>query len=98
MRLEPDEVAAIKVAAEEAFGATAVVRLFGSRLRDDLDGGDVDLHVEVDPVPDLADRRARMQVKLWRQLQHDKIDLIVSQRGATPRGFERVAYRDGVVL
>lgn len=63
MRLSANEVAAIKDAAREAFGESAVVRLFGSRL------------------------------------EPQKIDLIVTKRGGTtPRGFERIAYRDGHVL
>ena len=98
MRLTPEEITAIKAAAAEAFGPDAVVRLFGSRMRDDLDGGDVDLHVEVEPFGDFYDRRRRMEDRLWQDLRYDKIDLLVSQRGGTPRGFERIAYRDGLVL
>lgn len=46
MRLTGEEVAAIKASAREAFGASAVVRLFGSRIHDHLRGGDIDLHIE----------------------------------------------------
>ena len=98
MRLRRDEIAIIKAAATEAFGRTAVVRLFGSRLDDTLDGGDLDLHVEADATVDVEQRRWAMQRQLWRRLHYDKIDLLVSQRGGTPRGFERIAYRDGAVL
>jgi len=98
MRLTPEEVAAIKAAAAEAFGPDAVVRLFGSRVRDDLEGGDVDLHVETDPTPDVYKRLSVMEDCLWRALRYDKIDLLMSQRGGIPRGFERIAYRDGLVL
>ena len=45
MRLTEHEVSAIKQAAREAFGDDAVVRLFGSRVHDDLRGGDIDLLV-----------------------------------------------------
>lgn len=98
MRLTGEEIAAIKTAASEAFGRSAIVRLFGSRVDDDLEGGDVDLHVEVDATPDSSERRWAMQRALWRTLNYDKIDLLISERGGTPRGFERIAYRDGVVL
>ncbi len=99
MRLRDDEVAAIKAAAVKAFGADAVVRLFGSRVNDRLEGGDVDLHVEVDAMSDHNERRWAMLRQLWHELpEHDKIDLLVSQRGKVPRGFERIAYRDGVIL
>ena len=46
VRLTADEVQAIKAAAAEAFGASAVVRLFGSRVDDTKRGGDIDLLIE----------------------------------------------------
>ncbi len=99
MRLNEDEIAAIKAAAHEAFGETAIVRLFGSRVDDALEGGDVDLHVEADASPDIQDRRWAMLRALWYALPYDKIDLLISERGGgRPRGFERIAYRDGLLL
>jgi len=49
MRLQSHEVDAIRAAVREIFGPTARTRLFGSRTRDDLRGGDIDLFVEVEP-------------------------------------------------
>jgi predicted nucleotidyltransferase len=98
MRLSNDEIRAIKVAVHEAFGANAVVRLFGSRLDDDARGGDVDLHVETDPPADEWHARGVFEDVLFRRIEPQKIDLILSKRGGIPRGFERIAYRDGVIL
>lgn len=98
MRLTAEEVAAIKAAAAEAFGPNAVVRLFGSRVRDDLRGGDIDLHVEADPVADEWCSRGRFEDVLFARIDRRKVDLVISRRGGTPRGFERIAYRDGIVL
>ena len=99
MRLTPDEIAAIKTAATAAFGSTAVVRLFGSRVHDGLRGGDIDLHVETDPLADEWQVRSRFEDALFRLIEPQKVDLIVTERGGrVPRGFERIAYRDGVVL
>lgn len=99
MRLTRDEIAAIKAAAAEAFGADAVVRLFGSRVDDTLKGGDIDLHVETDPLANQWAAKARFDDVLFRRIEPQKVDLIISQRGgAVPRGFERIAYRDGIVL
>lgn len=99
MRLSADYVRAIKDAAREAFGATAVVRLFGSRTDDTLRGGDIDLHVEADPLDDEWHARGTFEDVLFRRIEPQKVDLIVTQRGRRePRGFERIAYRDGIVL
>lgn len=99
MRLTADEVQAIKAAAHEAFGNTATVRLFGSRTDDTLRGGDIDLHVESDPLPDEWQARGLFEDMLFRRIEPQKVDLILTQRGGRPpRGFERIAYRDGIVL
>jgi predicted nucleotidyltransferase len=98
VRLKPEEIAAIKVAAAEVFGAGAVVRLFGSRVRDDLRGGDIDLHIEVDRIDDEGRQRGAFEDRLFRTLEPQKVDIVLSARGGTPHGFERIAYRDGIVL
>lgn len=99
MRLTPDYVAAIKAATREAFGDTAVVRLFGSRLDDAERGGDIDLHVEADPPADEWRARAAFDRALFGRIEPQKVDLILTKRGGRPpRGFERIAYRDGVIL
>ena len=99
MRLEPEEIAAIKAAVAEAFGETAVVRLFGSRVDDSLRGGDIDLHVEVDRVEDEWRARSAFEDRFFALTEPRKVDIVITQRcGPPPRGFERIAYRDGIVL
>lgn len=99
MRLSGDYVEAIKAAARDAFGDNAVVRLFGSRVDDTLRGGDIDLHVESDPIADEWLARGVFDEVLFRRIEPQKVDLILTQRGGRqPRGFERIAYRDGIVL
>lgn len=99
MRLSPDDIDAIKTATREAFGETAVVRLFGSRVDDTLRGGDIDLHVEADPVDDEWRARGVFEDVLFQRIEPQKVDVILTQRGGrAPRGFERIAYRDGIVL
>ena len=99
MRLTPDEIAAIKDSAREAFGESAIVRLFGSRVDDGERGGDIDLHVETDALEREREAKSAFRSCLFRRLRPQKVDLIVTQRGGKPpRGFERIAYRDGIVL
>lgn len=99
MRLTDEEVAAIKDSARAAFGDSVVVRLFGSRVDDHERGGDIDIHVETDPLKKEWLSKGAFKEELFRRLQPQKVDLIVTQRnGRMPRGFERIAYRDGVVL
>lgn len=98
MRLTADEIDAIKLAAKQAFGESAVVRLFGSRVHDDRRGGDIDLHFEVDPGCD-SDAAARMfEDLLFERIDEQRVDMIFSVRGKPLSPFERIGYRDGVRL
>lgn len=98
MRLEAHQVQAIKMAARKAFGPSAVVRLFGSRVHDHLRGGDIDLHFEVDRGRDTDAAVERFEDILFRSLDRQRVDKVFSVRGAARGPFEDIAYRDGVVL
>lgn len=98
MRLKPQEIDAIKTAAADVFGPGVVVRLFGSRVHDDARGGDIDLHLEVDEMEDEWRAKDRFLDKLFAHMEPQKVDIIFSIRGKQPQAFERIAYRDGVVL
>lgn len=74
MRLKPNEVQAIKAAAQEAFGDDVVVRLFGSRVRDDLRGGDIDLLVEVDASLATEARADRFRDRLFERIDEQKVE------------------------
>jgi predicted nucleotidyltransferase len=98
VRLSPDYVDAIKGAALEVFGPGAVLRLFGSRVRDDMRGGDIDLHLEVDDgqqdVPHAADFRWRV----YERIDEQKMDLVFHVRGRPLRPIDEVAHSCGIVL
>ena len=98
MRLKPNEVQAIKTAAREAFGEDVVVRLFGSRVRDDLRGGDIDLLVEVDAglaTEALADR---FRDHLFERIDEQKVDVVFAPRSGEWSAFARLVARDAVAL
>jgi predicted nucleotidyltransferase len=72
MRLTPQTREIIRTTTHEVFGATARVRLFGSRVDDNLRGGDIDLLVEL-PSHQADSRKkslalaARLQMRLGDQ-------------------------------
>jgi predicted nucleotidyltransferase len=90
---------AILAAAADLAGADARVRLFGSRLRDDMRGGDIDLLVEC---PHPVDRpvwlAAQLTARLQRQLGDRKIDVLVVDPLTTLQDVHRVAQAEGVPL
>jgi predicted nucleotidyltransferase len=98
MRLNAEEVAAIKEAAAETFGETAVVRLFGSRLRDSVRGGDIDLHLEVNDGQQDVSHAARFRWRVYEAIDEQKMDLVFHVRGRPARSIDNVAYREGIIL
>lgn len=98
MRLEPEEIAAIKAAARQAFGVDAVVRLFGSRADDARVGGDIDLHVEIAPDIDAWDAQTVFENSLFARIEQQRVDVIVTKRGEAARGIDLIALRDGILL
>lgn len=98
MRLPGDYVDAIKASAREAFGSSVVVRLFGSRVHDHLRGGDIDLHFEVDPGRGTDREWETFEEQLFARIEPQRVDKVFSVRGEPTKAFERLAYRDGIVL
>jgi len=98
MRLEPHEVATIKSAACEAFGDAVVVRLFGSRVRDDVRGGDIDLHLEVEEGQEDVGHAARFRWQVYEAIDEQKMDLVFHVRGRPMRPIDAIAHAEGVIL
>jgi predicted nucleotidyltransferase len=98
MRLHPSEVDAIRTAVREVFGAAATVRLFGSRVRDDLKGGDIDLLVEVEPGQGSIANEQRLRDRVGPVVEDLRIDIVLRERGTPLRPIERIALRDGIRL
>ena len=99
MRLTPAQVDIIKRTAQSVLGSGARVVLFGSRVNDQLKGGDIDLLVELDtPVPHKAQAVGQMYAQLIRQLGDQKIDILIKDPTAAPAAVFDVARQTGVVL
>ena len=98
MRLKPNEVQAIKAAAQEAFGDDVVVRLFGSRVRDDLRGGDIDLLVEVDASLATEARADRFRDRLFERIDDQKVDVVFAPRSGEWSDFARMIAPQAVAL
>lgn len=99
MRITDEQARLIVAATQDVVGPQARVRLFGSRLRDEVRGGDIDLLVES---PQALDRpvwlAARLTARLQRALGDRRIDVLLIDP-ATPREpVHQVALAEGVEL
>jgi predicted nucleotidyltransferase len=99
MRLSPDQVHAIVAATQELAGADARVRLFGSRVNDQLRGGDIDLLVEcARPVARPVWLAAQITARLQRSLGDRKIDVLVVDPTTELETVHHVARAEGLLL
>lgn len=99
MRLTPDQIRQIVAATQELAGADSQVRLFGSRLFDDLQGGDIDLLVDCPrPVARPVWLAAQITARLQRALGDRKIDVLVLDPDTALEPVHRVARAEGIVL
>jgi hypothetical protein len=98
MRLEPQEIRAVRQAARKVFGERTTVRVFGSRAHDHLKGGDLDLHLEVGPGQATFANEMAFRDLIERPLEELKVDIVLHERGAALTPIDEIARRDGVVL
>lgn len=96
MRLSPEQLTTIRQVVQTIAGQNARAIVFGSRLRDDAKGGDLDLLVESDQGIDLL-QRAHIKMALEEQLALP-VDVIARRRGADATPFQRIAMETGVPL
>jgi predicted nucleotidyltransferase len=93
MRLTSEEVAAIKNSIS-AFDPNARIYLFGSRVRDDARGGDIDLLIFSEKIT--YDDRRSIKIKLYDALGEQKIDLVLAKDAS--EAFIEIATKEGVLL
>lgn len=83
----------------EVAGSDARVSLFGSRTRDDLRGGDIDLLIELpEPSADKLAVSLRAGARLQLALGERKIDVLVADPQTADSPILRAARADGIAL
>lgn len=100
MRLSSEQIEAIKQETEHFFGAQAEVWLFGSRVDDNLRGGDVDLYVRTasSDADQLAAARFAFLARLKRRIGDRKVDLVLQRAGGDELPVYELARQRGVKL
>jgi predicted nucleotidyltransferase len=99
MRLTPAQIDTIQSTVHAVLGEGAQVTLFGSRVDDNVKGGDIDLLVELTaPVPNKTQAIGQIYAKLIRQLGDRKIDILLSDSSRATAPVIEVARQTGVRL
>jgi predicted nucleotidyltransferase len=95
MRLSNYEILSIKQVFKQFF-QEGEIYLFGSRVNDDLKGGDIDLYISNHNVTNILERKLKFLVELKKKIGDQKIDLIISKD--INRVIEQEAINKGVKL
>ncbi len=103
MRLSPAQLDLLRRTALRRFGANSALWLFGSRLRDDLRGGDIDVYIETPEcnADQLIDSRLRFLADLHDtpEFEGERIDVVIkSPLHQEELAVHRVARAQGVRL
>lgn len=99
MRLTAAQISAITASVARLAGESARVWLFGSRVRDDMRGGDVDLLLELDsPVSEPAQLSARLSAQVSRAMYGRKVDVLIKAPNLQHLPIHTMALAEGIRL
>lgn len=99
MRLSPEQITAIRAGVSLLAGDTDRVWLFGSRVRDQERGGDVDLLLEMDePVAEPAQLSARLAAQVSKSMYGRKVDVLIQAPNLMRLPIHAIALAEGVRL
>lgn len=99
IRLSAREIEVIRATARRLFGDRVSIRIFGSRAREDENGGDIDLLVETDQrLPDRVASACRLTSELQMQLGDQRIDVLIIDSATREMPIHQVARETGVML
>jgi predicted nucleotidyltransferase len=98
MRLAKSQINAIIDAAKTCFGEKTQVWLFGSRIDDTKQGGDIDLYIETDLPHGIIDAKLAFQELIWLNFGEQKIDILVRNRTKPMNPIHQIAKETGILL
>jgi predicted nucleotidyltransferase len=99
MRLTPSQEQLIKSTIDRVLGVENRVWLFGSRAKDELRGGDIDLLIETEAAfPNRAKMLCRLYGALIYALGDRKLDVLLKDARTRDAPVFEIAKRTGVIL
>jgi predicted nucleotidyltransferase len=99
MRLTDHQIAAIRILAYQLAGTQSRVRVFGSRIDETQQGGDLDLMLELpEPVENPAFLAAQLAAKVSRLMNGRKVDVLLSAPNLMRLPIHDVAFKEGIIL
>jgi predicted nucleotidyltransferase len=98
LRITKQEKDCLIHASCQSFGNNAEIWLFGSRVDDTKQGGDIDLYIETDLETGTVAAKLEMQKLLWSVFGDQKIDILVRSRNRKASPMHEIAKSSGKKL
>lgn len=99
MRLSKFEIDSIKNLAEQHFGNDVEVFLFGSRVNNQLRGGDIDLFIRTKTNTSLSSlSKIEFVTGLVEKIGDQKIDVVLENQLAANSGFLKTIYQTALKI
>ena len=99
MRLTDEQIRSIRRIVGDIAGPETRIRVFGSRLRDESKGGDLDLLVELsDAVEKPAELAARLSARISRAIYGRKVDVLLLAPNLRRLPIHEVALKEGQMI
>ncbi|MFY9260100.1 MAG: nucleotidyltransferase domain-containing protein [Gallionella sp.] len=99
MRLTPTDIRLIREQVLSIAGERAKIWLFGSRLDDHAQGGDVDLMLELsEPIVQPALMAAQLAAVISRAMHGRRVDVVLCAPNLQRLPIHDVVFREGIVL
>ena len=96
MRLSEFQIKSIKETAKEIFGDVRII-LFGSRVDDNLKGGDIDLYLILNQKPHFLNK-PKFLAKVKRKIGNQKIDVVIDYPERQKVLIDKEALSKGIEL
>jgi len=100
MRVNSNDIKAIKDVAKVVFGETATIRLFGSRTDDQKKGGDIDLLIQYNQAIsriEIYQLKITFLMQLKKIIGDQKIDVLIDD-GKQHNSIIQQVYKEGILL
>lgn len=99
MRLSMEEIVALRQVIQTLAPDCCAIRLFGSRLNDQLRGGDVDIMVDFEQsIAHPALLSARLAVRASRALNGRQVDVLLRAPNLQQSAIHELAEKEGKML
>ena len=98
MRISKDMAAALVILAKQHIAEDAQVWLFGSRVKDDARGGDIDIMIEASCINNPLEKKIKFRLAFEDEWGEQKLDILLHDTSRSDQPIHEVVRETGILL